>query len=71
MFRYKITSSSSKPIVDYDTIVSKENGWTDLPENGEIVGEKGNVVTVVAMTTIGAKARAKGEAVLPAPTSSN
>ena len=65
---YKITEASEKPEIAYDTVVSKSDGWADLPTNGEVVGTKDQVITVVEVT-IELKVRAKGEAILPEPTS--
>lgn len=65
---YKITESSAKPEISYDTIVNKSDGWTDFPETGEVVGTKNQVITIVDVDAE-SKARAKGEAILPEPTS--
>lgn len=42
-------------------------GWTVFPLGGQVNGKTGQVVTVVDCTVNGSYARAKGEAVLPAP----
>lgn len=68
MRRYLLTAANAKPTVAYDTVCDTKSGWADLPANGEITGTAGQVATVVEMTTNGAKARAKGEATLPATT---
>lgn len=66
--RYKITDASAKPTVNYDTACPTANGWTEFPANGQIIGTKYQVVTVVDVTRNGDNARAKGEATLPDPT---
>lgn len=66
--RYLITDAGDKPTVDYDTVCASASGWTAFPENGQVTGTADQVVTVVDCTEQGANARAKGEAVLPAPT---
>lgn len=67
MRRYMVTDPTKKPSVGYDTVCTLEGGWSDLPANGLVTGAEGQIVTVVELTQQGAKARAKGEAVLPAP----
>lgn len=67
MLRYKITAADAKPTVNYDDACISADGWQDFPSNGQVSGTSGQVITVVEMTTQGAKARKKGEAVLPAP----
>ncbi|OZG68288.1 hypothetical protein [Bifidobacterium eulemuris] len=69
--RYLITDAGSEPIVEYDTVCRKADGWTDWPESGEVSGAEGQIVSVVDCTTAGAKARAYGTAVLPKPLSRN
>lgn len=64
---YKITNDSAKPTIDYDTEISKSDGWSEFPVNGEISGTKNQVITIVDVDSK-SKARAKGEAVLPEPT---
>lgn len=68
MRRYKITNADAKPTVAYDTACVSADGWVDYPANGQVSGTAGQVATVVELTTQGAKARMKGEATLPAPT---
>ncbi|NMM98157.1 hypothetical protein [Bifidobacterium olomucense] len=68
--RYKLTAANQKPTVSYDTVCATADGWLDLPANGAVSGTEGQIATVVEQTTQGAKARKKGEAVLPAPTAS-
>lgn len=68
MLRYKITAADAKPSFSYDTPLITADGWTAFPDNGQVSGTEGQVITVAEMTTQGAKARKKGEAVLPAPT---
>ncbi|KFI56585.1 Ig-like domain-containing protein [Bifidobacterium callitrichos] len=65
--RYKITNADAKPTVAYDQVLATADGWVEWPENGQITGTAGQVITVVHVTTQGAKARAVGTAVLPAP----
>lgn len=66
MTRYKVTDADAKPSVSYDTVCDKASGWVDMPDDGGVTGSEGQVVTVVHLTEQGAKARAKGEATLPA-----
>lgn len=66
--RYKITAANAKPTVNYNTVVDTKSGWVAFPDNGQITGTEGQVVTVVDCTVSGANARTKGEATLPAPT---
>ena len=65
--RYKITSADAKPVVESATVVDLAFGWTVFPLDGQVNGKTGQVVTVVDCTVNGSYARAKGEAVLPAP----
>ena len=72
--RYKITSADAKPVVESATVVDLAFGWTVFPldgqvngKTGQVNGKTGQVVTVVDCTVNGSYARAKGEAVLPAP----
>lgn len=65
--RYMVTSASEKPTVTYDTVCDSASGWADWPADKTIQGGKGQIVTVVHATASGAKARAVGEATLPAP----
>lgn len=65
--RYKITNADAKPTVAYDQVLATADGWAEWPENGQVSGNAGQVITVVHVTTQGAKARAVGTAVLPAP----
>lgn len=65
--RYMVTSASEKPTVAYDTVCDRASGWVDWPADNTIQGGKGQIVTVVHVTASGAKARALGEATLPAP----
>lgn len=65
--RYMVTSASEKPTVAYDTVCDRASGWVDWPADNTIQGGKGQIVTVVHATASGAKARALGEATLPAP----
>lgn len=67
--RYKITDSDAKPSVSYDAALTTSDGWVEFPDNGQVSGNDGQVCTVVEVTTNGAKARKKGDVVLPAPTS--
>lgn len=65
MMRYKVTGANAKPTVNYDTVVAIDDGWADVPANKQISGVSGGqVVTVIEMTTSGAKARGKGEVTL-------
>ena len=48
-------------------MVDLASGWLAFPLDGQINGAAGQVVTVVDCTVNGSYARAKGEAVLPAP----
>lgn len=64
---YKITDTSVKPEISYDTVVNKSDGWSELPINGEVSGTKNQVITIVDVDSK-FKARAKGESVLPEPT---
>ena len=66
--RYKITDANAKPSVAYDTVVATDGGWSAFPENGQVTGTEGQVITVVDNTTSGAFARKTGTATLPAPT---
>ena len=61
--RYKVTAADAKPVVEYDTACVLADGWLDVPADGAVTGGEGQVATVVA--------RGKGEAVLPAPTSTD
>ncbi|WP_240541448.1 hypothetical protein [Bifidobacterium santillanense] len=65
--RYMVTDADKTPNVSYDTVVDLASGWAALPDTGEIAGAEGQIVTVVDNTTQGAKARALGTAILPAP----
>lgn len=65
--RYKITSADAKPVVESATVVDLAFGWTVFPLDGQVNGKTGQVVTVVDCMVNGSYARAKGEAVLPAP----
>ncbi len=65
--RYKITSADARPVVEGGTVVDLASGWLAFPLDGQINGAAGQVVTVVDCTVNGSYARAKGEAVLPAP----
>lgn len=65
--RYKITSADAKPVVESTTVVDLAFGWTVFPLDGQVNGKTGQVVTVVDCMVNGSYARAKGEAVLPAP----
>ena len=51
----------------YDTVINKNDGWSELPINGEVSGTKNQVITIVDVDSK-FKARSKGEAVLPEPT---
>lgn len=67
---YKITDSGSKPTVDYDTVVKAgSDDWLAFPGNGQVSGTENQVITIVDVDTTSNKARSKGEAVLPKPTS--
>lgn len=68
MLRYKITEANGVPTVAYSDVVSNANGWHDFDDAMKVVGTKGQVITVVEMTTQGALARKVGTATLPAPT---
>lgn len=67
MLRYKITAKDAAPVVAYDEACISSDGWTDLPSGNKVSGTEGQLVTVVEMTTQGAKARKIGTAELPAP----
>ena len=70
MFRYKITEANAVPVVAYDEACISADGWIDMPDSNKVSGTKGQVITVVEMTTIGANARKVGTTTLPAPTTS-
>lgn len=65
--RYKITDANAAPTVAYDQVLATADGWLEWPGNGQVSGTEGQVITVVHVTTQGAKARAVGTATLPAP----
>ena len=69
--RYKVTAADARPVVEYDTACVLADGWLDVPADGAVSGVEGQVATVVELTNSGALARGKGEAVLPAPTSTD
>ncbi|WP_288668063.1 Ig-like domain-containing protein [uncultured Bifidobacterium sp.] len=66
--RYKVTGLSlTDSQLAYGTVCDMASGWLAFPSNGQVNGKTGQVVTVVDCTVNGSYARAKGEAVLPAP----
>lgn len=66
--RYKVTGLSlTDSQLAYGTVCDMASGWLAFPLDGQVNGKTGQVVTVVDCTVNGSYARAKGEAVLPAP----
>lgn len=66
--RYKVTVLSlTDSQLAYGTVCDMASGWLAFPLDGQVSGTAGQVVTVVDCTVNGSYARAKGEAVLPAP----
>lgn len=65
--RYKITVSSSKPTVKYNTKCAVSDNWTDLTSGAKVTGNAGEIITVVEVDSLD-QAVKKGEATLPAPT---
>lgn len=65
--RYRITDANTAPTIAYDQALVKADGWLDWPENNQVSGAEGKIITVAHVTTQGAYARAVGTATLPAP----
>lgn len=65
--RYMVTDATAAPVPAYDETAPLASGWAAFPEDGAVSGKAGQVVTVVDCTINGAKVRAIGSAVLPAP----
>ena len=65
--RHMVTEATAAPVPAYDSTAPLSAGWVAFPEGGAVSGKAGQVVTVVDCTVSGAKVKAVGSAVLPAP----